>query len=350
MLNRLPPYVIFWVTSRCNARCKHCYNWAILGEGEEDLRLEEIKKIFQNFGHIKYLTLGGGEPSLRDDLADIASLCYTNNGLQNLKIITNGLLPDRFAGQVEEIVRSCPGLFVDAGVSLDALGEEHDTIRGVKGTFNKAVNTIKLLKVLQEKYKNFVVSVCSVCFRSNQEQTESLFKFVNEKLGVRFYFSMIRADVKDKKEKEVDINLFQKIAGQIARVQEKEDRDKYPFSSIKHVIDELTLEIVAQTVKEQKMIIPCKAGKTEVVLTNNGEILPCELLGRSFGNLRDYEYDIARLLKTEKIRSFLREIQEKQCFCTWECIIRNNIVFSPRLYPQIFFRLAKKSILPRWEK
>lgn len=348
MFNRLPPYVIFWVTSRCNARCKHCYNWAILGEGEEDLRLEEIREIFQRFGHIKYLTLGGGEPSLRDDLADIARLSYTHNGLQNLKIITNGLLPERIASHAEEIISSCPGLFIDIGVSLDALGQEHDTIRGVRGTFDKAISTIGLLKELQDKYKNFVVSVCSVCFNSNQYQVERLFQFVKEHLGIRFYFSLIRADVKDKQEKEVDIDLFQKTAERIARVQAEEDRDRYPFSSVKHIIDELTLEVVAQTVKEQRMIIPCKAGKTEVVLTNSGEVLPCELLGCSFGNLRDHSYDIARLLKTKEVSSILKEIKEKQCFCTWECIIRNNIVFSPRLYPRIFFRLFKKSLARRW--
>lgn len=350
MFNRLPPYVIFWVTSRCNARCRHCYNWAILGEGKEDLRLEEIREIFRRFGHIKYLTLGGGEPSLRDDLAEIARLSYINNALQNLKIITNGLLPGKIASQVEEIVSSCPRLFVDAGVSLDALGEDHDTLRGVKGTFDKAISTIELLKGLQDKYENFTVSVCAVCVNSNQAQVEKLFRFVNEKLGVRFYFSLIRGEAKDKQEKEVDIDLFQKTAERIARVQAKSEADKYPFSSVKHIIDELTLEIVAQTVKEQRMIIPCKAGKTEVVLTNNGEVLPCELLGRSFGNLRNHEYDIARLLKTEEAGSILREIQEKQCFCTWECIIRNNIVFSPRLYPRIFFRLIKKGLSRRWKK
>ncbi len=348
MFNRLPPYVIFWVTSRCNARCKHCYNWAILGEGEEDLRLEEIREIFRRFGHIKYLTLGGGEPSLRDDLAEIARLSYANNGLQNLKIITNGLLPERIASQVEEIVNSCPGLFVDIGVSLDALDQEHDALRGVKGTFAKAISTIELLKGLQDKYENFTVSVCAVCFNSNQAQVERLFQFVKEQLGVRFYFSLIRGGVKDEQEKEVDINLFQRVAERIARLQAKEDRDRYPFSSVKHVIDELTLEIVARTVKEQGMIIPCKAGKTEVVLTNNGEVLPCELLGRSFGNLRNHGYDIARLLKAEEAGSILREIQEKQCFCTWECIIRNNIVFSPRLYPRIFFRLVKKGLSRRY--
>ncbi len=312
--------------------------------------MEEIQEIFRRFGHIKYLTLGGGEPSLRDDLAEIARLSYANNGLQNLKIITNGLLPEKFASQMEEIICSCPGLFVDAGVSLDALGQKHDNIRGVKGTFDKAINTIKLLKDLQDKCEKFTVSVCSVCFRSSQAQAEELFRFVNEKLGVRFYYSLIRADARDKHEKEVDIDLFQKTAERIARVQAKSEADKYPFSSVKHIIDELTLEIVARTVKEQRMIIPCKAGKTEVVLTNNGEVLPCELLGRSFGNLRNYEYDIARLLKTEEAGSILREIQEKRCFCTWECIIRNNIVFSPRLYPRIFFRLVKKGLSHRWGK
>ena len=56
--------MIFFVTDRCNARCKHCFNWDKIRDSKstEELSLEEIKKISSHFGRIKYMTYGGGEP------------------------------------------------------------------------------------------------------------------------------------------------------------------------------------------------------------------------------------------------------------------------------------------------
>jgi len=39
------PYLIFFVTAKCNSRCKMCFYWKNLSKKQNELKLEEIEKI-----------------------------------------------------------------------------------------------------------------------------------------------------------------------------------------------------------------------------------------------------------------------------------------------------------------
>ena len=45
---KTPRYVVFFVTSKCNVRCKMCFNWknVINANESENLTINEIKKIY----------------------------------------------------------------------------------------------------------------------------------------------------------------------------------------------------------------------------------------------------------------------------------------------------------------
>ncbi len=72
-ITRTPVYVMFFVTSFCNARCLMCFNWQRIDGAvqKDELKLDEIKKIFSSFSSIQQLTLTGGEPFLRNDLSEM---------------------------------------------------------------------------------------------------------------------------------------------------------------------------------------------------------------------------------------------------------------------------------------
>ena len=62
--NIMPEYVTFFVTNRCNCKCKHCFFWKELNNLKNELTLDEIKKISMSMGKFSVLSLTGGEPSL----------------------------------------------------------------------------------------------------------------------------------------------------------------------------------------------------------------------------------------------------------------------------------------------
>ncbi len=47
-----PFYVIFYITSRCNAKCMHCFNWKLIENTAErkELTLDEIEQIAKKWG------------------------------------------------------------------------------------------------------------------------------------------------------------------------------------------------------------------------------------------------------------------------------------------------------------
>lgn len=40
------------------------------------------------------------------------------------------------------------------------------------------------------------------------------------------------------------------------------------------------------------LVLPCYAGILSIVITETGEVYPCEILSKSFGNLRNNNYNI----------------------------------------------------------
>lgn len=136
-----------YATMSCNLSCVHCYvpsspNIKIKNE----LSTEEIFKII-DFAHkknVREIRLTGGEPLIRKDIIDIINYA-TSKGLF-VSIETNGLLIS------EEFLQSLKDpLKVSFGVSLDGPKEIHEKIRG-KGTFDKTVNSIVLLKKYNINY------------------------------------------------------------------------------------------------------------------------------------------------------------------------------------------------------
>ena len=74
-LTGFPPYVVFFVTSRCNARCKMCFYWQQIDKAasQKELSLEEIKNISSQVPAFYSLAISGGEPFCQPaPLADIA--------------------------------------------------------------------------------------------------------------------------------------------------------------------------------------------------------------------------------------------------------------------------------------
>ncbi len=84
--------VLLELTNRCNLKCPVCF--AAAGEGEErDLSLAEIESQYDMLlacGGPFNIQLSGGEPTLRDDLADIIAI-GRNKGFSFFQLNTNGL-------------------------------------------------------------------------------------------------------------------------------------------------------------------------------------------------------------------------------------------------------------------
>ncbi len=131
------PVIVWNMTYACNLRCIHCY----INAGEkcgDELSYEESLDLIDQIAEVSspLLILSGGEPLLRKDFIKIAEYA-ADKGLR-LALSTNGvLITKEIADQLKSIG------FMYIGVSIDSPNPSwHDMFRGVKGSFDKAMEGI----------------------------------------------------------------------------------------------------------------------------------------------------------------------------------------------------------------
>ncbi|HEY4482331.1 MAG TPA: radical SAM protein, partial [Candidatus Brocadiaceae bacterium] len=90
--NRKTPVTLtIFVTSRCNAFCNHCFYWKELNNGKDDISISNLEKLANNLNGLRQILLTGGEPFLRNELAEISKI-FHRKGVRAITIPTNGLL------------------------------------------------------------------------------------------------------------------------------------------------------------------------------------------------------------------------------------------------------------------
>lgn len=135
-------HVQFHITSRCNLKCRHCYEGAQGRTVEwnfEDFvaAIEKLWVCFAKWNVKGEISLIGGEPTLHPQFYEIVDYLYNRGDVDSISILTNGTIVDpQF---IEKMVSD--KCFVQ--VSVDgADADHHDYIRG-KGTFNKTLFNAK---------------------------------------------------------------------------------------------------------------------------------------------------------------------------------------------------------------
>ena len=328
-----PLSLTFFVTYKCNTRCQHCFYWQELGKNRE-LQLFEIEKIVRSFrNRLTTITLTGGEPFLRDDLVEICSLFYKIRGVKKINIPTNGLMPDVIYAKSKEILQKT-NVFLSIVVSLDDLNEKHDNMRGAKGAFNKAVQTVKLLKKLENAIPNFKVSVQTVISNLNIESLKSLSYFVSKELDVHHGFQIIRESKKgvfglDKNiintfgppDKDYQMPPIEKLKYVNTIINEYEKESDQLLNRIQELKREYTLDILTG----KKAVMHCLAGKIDGILYPNGDVALCEVV-IPFGNLRDYDLDFNKLWNSVEANKMRKKI--KFCYCIHPCNLLSSMRFD----------------------
>jgi MoaA/NifB/PqqE/SkfB family radical SAM enzyme len=112
----------------------------------------------------------GGEPLLRKDLVEI--LAFSRSLPLHTSLITNGTLLE---SRIDEIAPYINGVVY---VSLDGLEKTHDAIRGVDGSFRKALGGINAAK------EKVPITVNTTILAENVDEMESLVELSKE-LGTK---------------------------------------------------------------------------------------------------------------------------------------------------------------------
>ena len=142
---QLPSYLILYVNNICQLRCDMCFYWDSMQKKTVQLNLDQITKISKSIPNLFQLTLTGGEPSLNKNLPEIVNIFSTHSNLSKCTIVTNGMLYERIGNFVDKMTTENPEVDFRLSLSVDAIGDLHDKIRGVKGSYENVIKTFEIL-------------------------------------------------------------------------------------------------------------------------------------------------------------------------------------------------------------
>ena len=252
------------LTYRCVEKCVHCYaDDAYKFCAKDELTTEEWKNILRQLremGCVRIL-LTGGEVLLRPDLCDIAEYA-TNIGLI-VNIFTTGI------GLTDEILDRLRAAKVNTvSVSLySGIAEVHDSITGVKGSFDKTLKAVLMLKAA-----GINTFIKGVAIKQNLDSLESLYL-----LGERF-------------------NLYVGITARMVSGREGKCAADYALGDVelyKKFFELKTRYVTEDKIDEQfvrENILDdasCYAGICSMSIDPFGNVHPCFLYPETFGSVRE---------------------------------------------------------------
>jgi MoaA/NifB/PqqE/SkfB family radical SAM enzyme len=347
-----PLHLTLFVTGRCNARCRHCFHWKEVAAGVPGPPLASLERLADScarLGPLLWVSFGGGEPFLREDLADVAR-AFGRHGLRHLAIPTNGLAEERAEAAVERILAENPELYLSVAVSFDGPPAIHDSIRQVPGGHARAMDSVRALKAQAARHPGRMgVGILVTLTSENQEVLAAhLEELVAELAPDNATLNLVRGTAMEEHLLEVDLDRYAELVATKARLA-RDGRLPYfdfPLARLAEARDRLMyehVERVARSVPEERLErghLPCTAGKLSAVIFEDGSVHPCEILGRAIGNLNDTDWDLEVLWHGAAAEALRREIRATRCRCTWECAQADNVLFNAKTWP----RLAREMV------
>lgn len=348
-----PMTLTYSVTAACQSRCKTCQIGKMFcedpGRAENDLRLDEVEKIFISMYPVYFFNISGGEPFLRKDLPEIVELACKCLKPKVIHTPTNAILTERIIENTEKIIRIVRNY--DRTVpftvkpSIDGVGALHDEIRGIKGNFECLLKTIEGLKQLEKRYDNFHLELGTVISNFNIDYLDEIEDFVHS-LGVESY----RNEVAECRTEFFNLDdlitppaeVYQRLIKDFARKVEENISSKKSLAKTTEALRVVYYDIAGRILKEKRQVIPCYAGISNVHINYDGGVWPCCVLGyeKEMGNLREYDYNFQKLWHSDKAEIVRNYIREKKCACP----LANQAYSNELLHLPTLFRAGLKAV------
>jgi heme d1 biosynthesis radical SAM protein NirJ len=173
------PVVIWNLIRRCNLTCKHCYATSADKDFPGELNTAEVFNVMDNlkdFG-VPVLILSGGEPLMRPDIFEISHHAKDMGFYVGLS--SNGTLIDE--DNIEDIVNVG---YNYVGISIDGMRETHDKFRRKQGSYDEALNGIRLCRDAGIK-----VGLRFTLTQDNKQDLPDLLQLMDDEGIDKFYLS-----------------------------------------------------------------------------------------------------------------------------------------------------------------
>lgn len=322
------------VTRRCVARCVMCNIWKTPADLPE-LTAPEWLRVLGGPGltDLRELDVTGGEPFLRDDLAELmAGVSRMKRDrfprLGSVAITTNGFLTERVLAAVDRFLPALEEAEIGLVFALgfDAVGELHDRIRRFEGGWERLERTLMGLLERQERHPALVLGLKTTVTRHNADELDRVARYAEERGLFTIVSPYIITPTRYGNE-----DLDEALS--LSPEQQEELRRFYAGRPSRWP------GLVSERSARRK---PCTAGFNYYFIRSDGELYPCPLIQAPLGNVR--RAPLETLGRRPGARAFRRAVgRHTQCAtCTEPGLERYALPFEGWRYLKLGLRLGPR--------
>ncbi len=313
------------VTYRCNARCTMCNRYKAPSKPDEEISIETIKKLPKMY----FTNITGGEPFIREDLADIVRELYKKS--DRIVISTNGFFTDRIIKLCEEFPN------VGIRISIEGLEDTNNRIRGLEDGYNRGYSTLKRLVEMKHPDVGFGMTVQDANAKDlvalYDKSNELNMEFATASLHNSFYFVEAKNIIKDRP---MVAKEFEKLINELLKSNspKKWFRAYFNHGLINYIYG-------------QKRLLPCDMAFDTFFIDPYGDVMPCNGTKDKevMGNLNEETWDeLWNSEQAEKVRNKVRH-------CSRNCWMIGSV--SPAMHKYIWkptWWVIRHKFLRFWKK
>ncbi len=291
-------------TYRCNARCHMCNIW----KSPPKVGEECDPSVYEKLPSVHSFNVTGGEPFLRDDIEDIIAILKKKS--QRVVISSNGYFTDRIVKLFDK------NKDIGLRVSLEGLPKANDELRGLGDGFDHGIRTLTELDRMGVKDIGFGITVSD----RNAKDLLELYhlsrmmklEFASAAIHNAYYFHKFDNKFDDP---EMVKQEFKKLIVELL----KSNRAKNWFRAFFNYG-------LTQYVDAKPRLLPCEMGQDSFFVDPAGRVLPCNVLDKSMGNLKEATFkEIWTSREADAVRASAR-------FCTKNCWMIGSVSQQMKKY------------------
>jgi len=285
--------LVFWeLTARCNLKCRHCRAEAQEHVVTGELSTDEVRSVARDIRKTgdPILILTGGEPLVRPDIFELASMC--SKLFSRVALATNGtLVDDAVAAQI-----AASGI-QRVSISIDgATAGTHDAFRGLPGSFEEALRGIDALRRAE-----LPVQINVTVARHNLSEVEQILSLALARGADAFHVFVLvpvgcgveisdEARLSPAETEKVLRWLFDKSLELRDRVHIKATCAPQYYRIMHEVSRERGIAIQGATHGMHASTRGCLAGSAVCFISRTGDVQPCGYLPVRVGNVREQSF------------------------------------------------------------
>ena len=313
------PIFVWWdITKACNFHCKQCYSES--GKASEnELTIKEVFSIIEQLAENKvfYIYFLGGEPLMRKDFFQILNKCQ-KCGITTMMSTNGWFVTQDIAKQLYEtgiqIIR----------VSIDgATAKTHDKIRGMPGSFERALRALETLK--KASIPN--VGVSPTLLIDNYLEVDKIIELALSYDVDEVQVVQLCSTGRGKNLNALHLEQFKK-----ARQLVKQSLESHPKNHITATEGILRKQCERCVSKRAAMpsFIGCPGGRSCMAINEIGDVSPCILYRKHAGSFRKNTFQ--EIWHSSPLFNSMREIKKgcQDCayadVCAGECPMVTEIM------------------------